>query len=97
MKKLFTLAVLTIFAFGFGGIASAAESARSSSPLSKVEPNMVKEEAPVAAPVATTETMAPQETAASTDESDITLDEAVDDLSAPAKEDEAPAASSDNE
>ena len=93
MKKLLVLAILTVFAFGFGRIASAVESTRSNSPLSKVEPAMVKEEAPREK----TEAMVPEETAVPADESAIALEEEADDLLAPAKEDEAPVAPSDLE
>ncbi len=95
MKKLLALSVLTIFAFGFGAIASAAESARSNSPLSKVEPAMIKEEAPAEK----TEAMVPKEVVVPPEDEDaIALDEnGADDLLAPAEEDEVPAAPSDIE
>lgn len=93
MKKLLALMVLTIFTFGFGVVALAAESARSNSPLSKVEPAMVKEEAPVA----TTKDMVSQKAAVPTDENAIALEEAANDLSVPAEENEAVPTSSDTE
>ena len=93
MKKLLALAILSVLTFGFGGIASAVESARSNSPLSKVEPVMQKEEAPAEK----TEALVSEEAAMPTDESAIVPEQAADDLLAPIKEDEAPATPSDNE
>ena len=95
MKKLFALAVLAVFALGFGGIVSA-EDARGNSPLSKVEP-MAKEEATAPAVekkavLVPEEEATPAEEEKAKDENVIAPEkEATDDLAAaPVKEDEAP-------
>ena len=91
MKKWFAVAILAIFAFGFGRIASAQESARSNSPLSKVEeptmPTMPKE----AVPAEKKQVVVPEEKAASEEDAVIPDENTGDELMAPAMEDEVPA------
>ena len=86
MKKLFALAVLTLFALGFGTTASAEEGVRSNSPLSKVEPAMPKEAVPAKKEVV----IKPQEKTESDENVAAPAENAEEDLMTLAKEDETP-------